>query len=149
VLLRFYDRIKVISWMRNDWTGGIRNTLLELLVESRGRAATDDRDKVYALLGLTRQESIQDLVAPDYSVSTEQVFVKTAIAMISGKRSLSAVASQLESRRFRNLPSWVPDWTAHGEFPDLYRWHQLELYNASRGYLGGCTRMERPSRTRV
>ena len=103
--------------------------LLDLLLLSRDLGATDPRDKVYALLGLSEHEII-----PDYNSSPETVFSEFALHTIG---EVTRVASQRsprnklssKSREVRkalilfscagrhhqklDLPSWAPDWTSN------------------------------------
>ncbi|KAH9828455.1 heterokaryon incompatibility protein 6, OR allele-like [Teratosphaeria destructans] len=51
--------------------------LLDLLLMSRGLGASDPRDKIYALLGLSKHD-----IHPDYSLSPESVFTDFALQTI-------------------------------------------------------------------
>lgn len=102
--------------------------LLDLLLLSRDLGATDPRDKVYALLGLTNHEMI-----PDYTSSPEQIFNEFALHIIGevtnspskAKRGHHVPSKSREVRKAlillscagrpnqtRDLPSWTPDWSA-------------------------------------
>lgn len=50
------------------------NRLLQLLRQFRVRAATDPRDKVYALLGIIQSQPSVSSMGPDYSLTIAQVF---------------------------------------------------------------------------
>lgn len=100
--------------------------LLDLLLMSRGLGATDPRDKIYALLGLSQHN-----VDPDYSQTPEIVFTKFAEQTVDAVNEIKAgsldVSSNLrEVRRAMiliscagrhhqrlQLPTWVPDWTVN------------------------------------
>ncbi|KAK1778435.1 heterokaryon incompatibility protein [Copromyces sp. CBS 386.78] len=85
---------------------------------------TDERDKVYGLLGIAGD--VDGLgIRPDYSTSTTiaQVFTQTARAIIQKNKSLEIIrygslgptsspqlAESLISPETELLPSWVPDW---------------------------------------
>jgi hypothetical protein len=109
-------------------------TLLGLLSARRGVAATDPRDVVYALLGMLGERAAADLPENfvDYSLSVEQVYIRTARYILEsglglkspgdtfreqqGWKSLQMLLSAVEDaapmhNRPRSLPSWVPDWT--------------------------------------
>lgn len=60
-----------IERLRTEWDDRKVTTLLSLLQEFSSRKATDDRDKVFALLGLARDIKT---IEPDYSLSTIQVY---------------------------------------------------------------------------
>ncbi|CZT22928.1 uncharacterized protein RCC_08636 [Ramularia collo-cygni] len=108
--------------------------LLDLLVMARGLGATDPRDKVYALLGLSTSD-----VAPDYTLSPAMIFNEFAMHILGemtrlgtkisssakearqilvllacaggGRRSLEQSFPD-DSTNTLDLPSWVPDWTS-------------------------------------
>jgi Heterokaryon incompatibility protein (HET) len=90
-----------------------------LLISSRYQA-TNPRDKVYALLGISSEGKHSDLV-PNYSLPVEEVFVKTAVHLILQDESLEILAAAGIGwhRETPNLPSWVPDFK---HLPELPRW---------------------------
>lgn len=90
--------------------------------------ATDDRDKVFALLGLADRTGLPPLM-PSYTKPTSEIYSAAAKAMIAQESGLSvlsgvhgtrlqegAIFSSLTSvlgsqyKERRTLPSWVPDW---------------------------------------
>ena len=97
---------------------------------SRGLGATDPRDKIYALLGLSQHD-----INPDYSMSPESVFTDFALQTLgvvtnevaeNRAASLDTSSHNREVRRVMiliscagrhnqklDLPSWVPDWTVN------------------------------------
>ncbi|KAF2626522.1 HET-domain-containing protein [Macroventuria anomochaeta] len=72
--------------------------------------ATQDIDRVYALLGVASGEAAAEIV-PDYSLSCAQAYTVTARALLEHGHDdiLSLCRSE---RRTLGLPSWVPDWAA-------------------------------------
>lgn len=84
-----------------------------MLLMMRWTKATDPRDKVYALLGISSGFS-SSYLKPDYSISVAETYVRTAVCIgamegIRGLASLSFV--QHGSRQLSSdLPSWTPDW---------------------------------------
>ncbi|KAK4184766.1 heterokaryon incompatibility protein-domain-containing protein [Podospora australis] len=95
------------------------NTLLDLLIQSRFRQATDPRDKVYGLLGLLSPEATNALgMVPDYTLSTEAVYTHTARQLLlhsGGSLRLLGSAGQTPTSGSStiislSLPSWVSDW---------------------------------------
>jgi len=92
--------------------------LLQLLIRHRSCGATNPKDKIYALLGLStttghqgKSVDIQPNYDPDLSV--EEVFRSTALRIIRTSRNLDifSVPRALGHNRLKGLPSWVPDWT--------------------------------------
>jgi len=94
-----------------------------------GRGATDDQDKVYALLGLTRDRLD---IEPNYSLDILTVFHNTALAIMK-TGSLSIIVGDIGRKNRQDLPLWVPDWSA--AYDDLnQRWvKNTEQYNAALG----------------
>ncbi|KAI7265960.1 hypothetical protein KC345_g8326 [Hortaea werneckii] len=103
--------------------------ILKLLLMSRGLGATDPRDKIYALLGLSKHD-----IEPDYSQPPESIFIDFALQTLGVATNKYAKLETIDGepplatdRDFRrailllscagrqnqnlSLPSWVPDWT--------------------------------------
>ena len=97
----------------------IPHSLQELLLFCRGFEATDDRDIIFALLGIA-SESGNHVLTPDYGSSVEEVFTKwTRDLMISDNLLTLLHAAGVGNPRVLNkLPSWVPDLTARSETID-------------------------------
>ncbi|RYP18164.1 hypothetical protein DL765_004090 [Monosporascus sp. GIB2] len=87
--------------------------LLTLLSEVRSLSATDPRDKVYAILGLTKTDLSEINLRVDYKISAAQLYIDlaknlllrdpTGLDILSIPRPDSPLSSQ--------MPSWVPDWS--------------------------------------
>ncbi|KAK1671239.1 heterokaryon incompatibility protein-domain-containing protein [Colletotrichum godetiae] len=86
--------------------------LLELLCLTRNNLATDARDKVYGLLGLTDDPVAQSII-PNYSSNNtpEKVFTEVARIMIEAGHVVDLLHHAGIDQGITNLPSWVPDWT--------------------------------------
>ena len=114
--------------------------LLELLFDTRNFAATDPRDKIYALLGLAdalphsgTNDHVESIM-PDYRVSYHHVYRSVVIANIMKTRKLDILAAvEHKSPTFDEFPSWVPVWNRAQQASSLgsaVRSH----YKASEGY---------------
>ena len=89
--------------------------LPSLLQSHRLVGATDPKDKIYALLGLsTGIESQAHELVPDYSLSTAQLYIDVSRAIILRCLALDVlgVPRTAPSPLVGNLPSWVVDWSA-------------------------------------
>ena len=102
---------------------GRRPRLLDLVIEHRRCTATDDRDKIYGLLGLGNYD-----IRAEYAKPVEEVYTDFAVKQIlDGGASTTDLESILCSEGSRDffcslysagalnqkltLPSWVPDWS--------------------------------------
>jgi hypothetical protein len=95
-------------------------TLHDMLLKLSSLDAGDPRDIIYAPLGIATDR--QELgVVPDYSDDLDQVFKKTACALLR-EGCLEALVSASMQTKNLGLPSWVPDWTAKldREFDRMY-----------------------------
>jgi hypothetical protein len=125
--------------------------LQTLLIEaSWAFEATDPRDKIYALLGLSNDFQFQDL-KPAYAESLESLFTEVATLLLASEKSKARSRFAILSfagiggqRRLCNIPSWVPDWTSSSHRLRFeFLWDVLETpfeaisnrasFNATRG----------------
>lgn len=107
--------------------------LFRTLLFHRLKEATDPRDKIYSLLGLT---SARNDIEIDYRSDVRQVYIDTAAYIIhtSGKLDILWAAPPHQDRF--NLPSWVPDWSIDEEKQAGLAWGLQEtkleyIYHAS------------------
>ncbi|MCJ1242424.1 hypothetical protein MMC14_010432 [Varicellaria rhodocarpa] len=89
-----------------------------------GTLATDPRDKIYALLGLSCQSSWFEgicncrKIIHDYSHSVTRVFTDATGAMLQSHATITifSMAGLQRDRSLSTLPSWVPDYTIPHSF---------------------------------
>ncbi|KAB8246757.1 heterokaryon incompatibility protein-domain-containing protein [Aspergillus flavus] len=127
VLLEFSRRILSIESIRARWQSPEQITLLQLLRQFSGREATDPRDKVYALLGLAKDKPS---VEPNYAASERDVFVGTALDIISRSKSLGVLTGDFTMKNNHALPSWIPDWSSPFEASIQSRAESVKHYTA-------------------
>lgn len=107
------------------------NELLQLLRSFRSRGASDDRDKVYALLGLAGEIDL----FPDYSLDVKSVYVYAISEIIAKTASLECLCGDIGRKNRQDIPSWVPDWSAiFNDEGDNRRAALLNEYNACKGF---------------
>ena len=94
-------------WERFRIEKNTKLALLDTLHVSRSQKCTDDRDKVYAVLGRT---DWSDVVSSNYELSVEEVYQDLAKAYVEQRQSLMVLSYCLHSELSAGLPSWVPDW---------------------------------------
>ncbi|EHK21123.1 uncharacterized protein TRIVIDRAFT_153219, partial [Trichoderma virens Gv29-8] len=90
--------------------GNVESSIFTALNRTRHCDATNQRDKVYALLPLFQSLSKQFNIIPKYGDTVAKVYTDCAIALLPecGFKLLSAVQGKSS---IGNLPSWVPDWS--------------------------------------
>ncbi|KAH7078795.1 heterokaryon incompatibility protein-domain-containing protein [Paraphoma chrysanthemicola] len=90
-------------------------TLLNALHQSRNCSATDPRDKVFGVLGLTGTHGKSVSFPVDYSLTTAQVFEATATYLLEQEgfdvlRHTSTGVWELEVALREGSDSWSPTW---------------------------------------
>jgi hypothetical protein len=81
--------------------------------------STDPRDRIYGLLGMVREEDRRKIpvdYSPDMTVSRVLVAVAKALLQAHGPDILS-FCQRTSPPPDKDLPSWVPDWTAPRMIP--------------------------------
>jgi hypothetical protein len=97
--------------------------------------ATDDRDLCYAFLGFQKNPNIK--IRPDYSLTPDEVYIKTSKAIIDGSQSLDIFGVLYRGPTLatgRLLPSWAPDWLAEPRTVPLYASHIQSRFSACGKY---------------
>ncbi|KAI3542625.1 hypothetical protein CSPX01_06830 [Colletotrichum filicis] len=112
------------SWHANVTNYGGRSAhIIDMLVRARQLEASDPRDKIFALLGISTNVDLDNrLMAVDYSKSQAEVQTNLARYIMEEHKSLDILSyvdhsiTGLSSLRrvvqADALPSWVPDWDA-------------------------------------
>ena len=86
-----------------------------LLERFRHCLATDERDKVFALVGLTSSSLAQEKVVQvisDYSKSAIDIYKSLARQYINKRKNLDIICHATLSNHIP-IPSWVPSWSWH------------------------------------
>ncbi|KAK3170323.1 hypothetical protein OEA41_009710 [Lepraria neglecta] len=119
VIPNFVQTISNIKASFSELKGG-RGVLLSLLLSaSRSFQATDPRDKIIALAGLSDHRSLGSSASTllDYSKAVEDLYIEVTAHLMRRERSLNLLSSVEDiSDRTMNLPSWVPNyrvWQRH------------------------------------
>lgn len=88
------------------------DSLCGLLAMSRSKNATDERDKVYALLALA-QDNLAKTVQPNYSAENtiSKVFCDVAEECVRQGYGVELLHYSGNDHVTEGLPSWVPDWS--------------------------------------
>ncbi|RSL53138.1 hypothetical protein CEP54_010545 [Fusarium duplospermum] len=103
-------RLAITTWVQQfDRARRIDiDSFITLLQDTRGCQATDPRDKVFALLGLSTAP-----LDPDYTLSPQAVYTGLAASLVTNGKELAGRILDLAShgQSMPGLPSWVPDWS--------------------------------------
>jgi hypothetical protein len=109
--LAFYFQIRGPRYLRLEEAHSSNlPDLYDILSKFWNTNATDPRDKVYALVGLTTARDDSRLTI-DYSASVRQVFIDVVKYILVSSRKLDIICSFPQGVNDYELPSWVPDWT--------------------------------------
>jgi hypothetical protein len=110
---------------------------LRLFVDTRGRTATDPRDKIYSLCGITGK-TIAAGIRVDYDEPVRKVytdFSKHVLRTRPDLQLLSAVMVKHTASCSYGLPSYVPDWMqpryGGGFLQRYFRFKPTHLFRAS------------------
>lgn len=107
-------QLGAIRQMRYGVQGNRRLDTLGLLKASRIREATDPRDKIFGLIGLTIDRN-NDALKPDYSIKTSTAYERFAINHYRTTKSFALFSACCLKKsslpELDSLPSWVPDWS--------------------------------------
>ncbi|KAK4233654.1 HET-domain-containing protein [Achaetomium macrosporum] len=110
---------------------------LRLFLDTRDRTATDPRDKIYSLRGITR-ERIAAGIQIDYDDPIRKVYTDFSKHLLRTRpdlQILSAVIIRHAASSSYDLPSYVPDWMqpkyGGGILQRYYRFKPTHLFRAS------------------
>ncbi|KAF4458904.1 heterokaryon incompatibility (het-6OR allele) [Fusarium albosuccineum] len=126
-VLSLLSKATDIDRLRRTWRQDQRPDLLSVLREFSSRKASDERDKIYALLGLCNSET---QLKPDYSRDVRTAYQAATIDIIRASKSLDVLSGDVGRKNRQDLPSWVPDWSATFDEHDRRRVCLLDKYNA-------------------
>jgi hypothetical protein len=92
-------------------TGGHPARLLSVILSITGGwfAETDRRDRIFALLGLVKDQSSHPALTADYRKSPAEVFINFAKFLFEGLRTTEFLV-EAHPQDVDGLPSWVPTW---------------------------------------
>jgi len=91
------ETYQTISRFRDSWRKGNREvSIYELLYHFRHLSCADNRDRVFAVLGLASADGQRLGITPDYTASVNDVFVGTARSIIRATGSLDILNCKRE-----------------------------------------------------
>ena len=111
------------AWARRAFVEGNADRIEFLLGVFSHWKATCMSDKVYGLLGLSKEHDAEELLV-DYDLPIAQIFSKVVRFVIAQDGRLDILAQCHNPPIFQGLPSWIPDWTTDR----VYRQPLSEIY---------------------
>ena len=91
-------------------SNGHTSEVMRVLELARLLNASDPRDRIFGLLGLSPVLA-SVLPAADYSKTPSDIFVEVANSFVSHLKSLQILTAIHDERSALNHPSWAPDWS--------------------------------------
>jgi len=93
---------------------------LHILWRWRHRQASDPRDMIYALMGIFPLDTPWTM-APDYTLSTAQVFSRATVELIRQTNNLAPMIGRRGlPRHVQSLPTWAEDFTTYRDIGGLW-----------------------------
>ena len=102
-----------IGHLRNAQRDGNRCSLISLLEENRDACATDPRDKMFALLGISKEADEIDL-RPDYAEHLNNTYRRFARYFIERGQGSQVIFNAGYDETHEDLPTWIPRWASPG-----------------------------------
>jgi hypothetical protein len=131
-LANFHRIVISIDSTRQEWLQYQSTSLLSLLRKFRSRKASDERDKVFALLNLVRQWGPNGPLRADYTLQPGEVWFKVTQNIIKSSGSLDVLAGTHQATGdLKRYASWITDWNASPQPHEPERLSRLTLYDAS------------------
>lgn len=136
VMTALYQKVTVIEWIREMRESQEQLSLSFLLHAFRHRQRTDEKDKVFAFLGLVPQLLGKRVAKTDYSRDGHQVLRTIFEDLLFIKKDLNLLVRQKEKSRRPELPTWMPDLTAeveslHSDLQMYVMYHLRRFFDAS------------------
>lgn len=109
---------------------GTKVTLMDLLGWTQDFGFKNPRDRIYALLGLAAD--VEDpLLLPEYRLSPEEVFRRTATCLLVNKNSLDMLYKHGLPKLHSSPLSWVPSFHGLYTVTNFNSYSQLAQFDAS------------------
>jgi hypothetical protein len=122
----------VFLWLTRNWAQRHEySKLLDLILDCRKFACTNPRDKIYGMLGVTNQDTTNELLNPNYDLSQQEVYRNFVLWDIFHNKSLRVLGCSWDKVASKQTSSWVPDFTRLDKYHHLMRWENRASFRAS------------------
>jgi hypothetical protein len=131
----WFNHAEGIDNLRKDTAYGERYvSLSRLLLQARSCHSSNDKDKVYSMLGLADPD-IHQLQA-DYDLEVRDVITKAARSALSRDGELYILLACQNPERAHGLPSWTPNLTDAWKYRPFYDTTRNSLKSGIRQEIG-------------
>ncbi|KAH7409121.1 heterokaryon incompatibility protein-domain-containing protein [Cadophora sp. MPI-SDFR-AT-0126] len=130
------ENIGAIERARRSHSGPLSMSLFHILLATRFSECKDQRDKIFAVVGLAKDWAGQRGLVPDYDTNEEKVleaFKEFAVTDINHHKNLRVLSCASGPKASSSLPSWVPDWRVVENVHPLTRYSERTRFCASGG----------------
>jgi hypothetical protein len=109
------ENITAIEAARRSQRGPLSMSLFHILVATSRSKCKDQRDKVFAVMGLAKDGIESATLLPDYNRGGDKtevftIFKAFTVADMTHYKRLRALSCASGPKNSVGLPSWVPDW---------------------------------------
>jgi hypothetical protein len=108
------ENIAAIETARRSQSGPLSMSLFHILVATSFSNCKDQRDKIFAVIGLAKDWVGKRTLVPDYDTTEDkslEAFRDFAVADSNQNRDLRTLSCACGPTAAPSLRSWVPDWT--------------------------------------
>ncbi|KAI9878947.1 MAG: hypothetical protein M1830_010065 [Pleopsidium flavum] len=105
-----HSSMLAIETQRERHERRLQSPFINILLLCSDFNCTDPRDKIFGLLGLTTDAG-DPMLAPDYSLSVQEVYGKVTRFLMTRDKSLAVLGDVKEPKSLQGLPTWTPDWS--------------------------------------
>lgn len=124
--------MQLFLWLTQNWMQRHEySKLLDLILDCRKFACTNPLDKIYGMLGVTNQDTTNELLNPNYDLSQQDVYRNFALWDIFHNKSLRVLGCSWDKAASEQTSSWVPDFTRLNKYHHLMRWENRASFHAS------------------
>lgn len=130
------ENITAIERARRSHSGPLSMSLFHILLATRFSSCKDQRDKIFAVIGLAKNWEKRRALMPDYDANEGKVleaFKEFAVADINHHKDLRVLSCASGPNASSSLPSWVSDWRAVENVHPLTRYSERTRFCASGG----------------
>jgi hypothetical protein len=109
IVTGYFDLPQSLAQIATDREEGTVMNLIDGLILSRQRQATDARDHIYGILSVINDAGIE----PDYSKSMQALYQDLVGHSIRKEKRLDILAACKRVNLRSSLPTWAPNWSLY------------------------------------